>query len=79
MDHFDIMQQCVHCFRGGKRFRVDLTCYDVEGRLIIQPDDMDRFRFICRFCLRESTLDFYGFFDQNFISFLKNLHRRNVN
>ena len=78
MDHFDIIQQCVHCFRGGKLFRVDLTCYDVEGRLIIQSNDMDRFRFICRFCLKESTLDFYGCFDQNFISYLKHLHRRNT-
>ena len=79
MDHFDVIQQCIHCFKEGKRFRIDLTCYDVEGRLIIQSSDMDRFRFICQFCQRESTLDFYGFFDQNFISYLKHLHKRRTN
>ena len=35
MDHFNITQACIHCLRESKLFRVDLSCYDAEGRLII--------------------------------------------
>ena len=76
MDHFNITQECVHCLRGSKLFRVDLSCYDAEGRLIIPPKDMNRFRFICQFCWRESTLDFYRFSHPDLICYLKRLHKQ---
>ena len=76
MDHFNITQECVHCLRGSKLFRVDLSCYDAEGRLFIESKDMNRFRFICRFCWRESTLDFYRFSHPDLICYLKRLHKQ---
>ena len=77
MDHFIDFQKCIHCSKGGKFFKVDLTCYDADGTVIITSNDMERFRFTCLFCHKKTTLDFYGSFDQNFISYLKNLHKRN--
>ena len=34
MDHINITQGCIYCLKGKKLFRVDLDCYDAEGRLI---------------------------------------------
>ena len=74
MDHFNITQECVHCLRGAKLFRVDLSCYDDEGRLIVQSNDMERFRLMCPFCWRKTTLDFYRFSHPDLICYLKRLH-----
>ena len=74
MDHFNISQECVHCLRGTKLFRVDLSCYDNAGRLIVSGNDMERFRLMCTFCWRESTLDFYRFSHPDLICYLKRLH-----
>ena len=38
MDHFNISQECIHCLRGTRLFRVDLSCYDDNGKLIHQLD-----------------------------------------
>ena len=75
MDHFNITQECVHCLRGAKLFRVDLSCYDDEGRLIVQSNDMERFRLMCPFCWRKTTLDFYRFSHPDLICYLKRLHK----
>ena len=76
MDHFNITHECVCCLRGAKLFRVDLSCYNAEGRLILEPKDMGRFRFMCPFCWRESTLDFYRFSHPDLICYLKRLHEQ---
>ena len=76
MNHFNITQECVHCLRGTKLFRVDLSCYDHDGRLIIQSNDMERFRFMCPFCCKKTTLDFYRFSHPDLICYLKRLHKR---
>ena len=74
MDHFNITQECIHCLKGSKVFRVDLSYYDAEGRRIILPKDMERFGFICQFCGKKSTLDFYRFSHPDMICYLKRLH-----
>ena len=75
MDHFNITQACIYCLRGSRLFRVDLDCYDAEGRLIITgTEKMNRFRFSCQFCYRESSLDFYRFSHPDLICYLKRLH-----
>ena len=76
MDHFNITQECVHCLRGAKLFRVDLSCYDDEGRLIVESNDMERFRLMCPFCWRKTTLDFYRFSHPDLICYLKRLHKQ---
>ena len=76
MDHFNITQKCVHCLRGAKLFRVDLSCYDDEGRLIVESNDMERFRLMCPFCWRKTTLDFYRFSHPDLICYLKRLHKQ---
>ena len=76
MDHFNITQECVHCLRGSKLFRVDLSCYDAEGRLVITPENMNRFRFTCQFCHKVSPLDFYRFSHPDLICYLKRLHKQ---
>ena len=76
MDHFNITQECVHCVTGAKLFRVDLSCYDDDGRLIVQANDMERFRFICPFCWKKTTLDFYRFSHPDLICYLKRLHKQ---
>ena len=74
MDHFNITQECIHCLKESKVFRVDLSDYDAEGRRIIMAKDMRRFRFICQFCRKETTLDFYRFSHPDMICHLKRLH-----
>ena len=76
MDHFNITQACIHCLRGSKLFRVDLSCYDAEGRLVITPENMNRFSFTCQFCHEVSPLDFYRFSHPDLICYLKRLHEQ---
>ena len=74
MDHFNITQECIHCFRGSRVFRVDLTLYDAKGKLRIVPQNMNPFRFRCQFCWKVSSLDFYRFSHPDMICYLKRLH-----
>ena len=76
MDHFNITQECIHCLRGSKLFRVDLTLYDVEGKLHIMPQNMNPYRFRCQFCWKVSSLDFYRFSHPDLICYLKRLHHQ---
>ena len=76
MDHFNITQECIHCLRGAKLFKVELSCYNEEGRLVLEPQDMDRFRLLCPFCGKRTTLDFYRFSHPDLICYLKRLHRQ---
>ena len=76
MDHFNITQVCSNCLRGEKVFRVDLSLYDDEGRLNQGVENMDIFHFICHFCWRRSSLDFYRFSHPDLICHLKRLHEQ---
>ena len=77
MDYFNITQACVHCLKGKKLFRVDLNLYDDEGRLLIHgTEKMKAFRFMCHFCWRESSLDFYKFSHPDLICYLKRLYEQ---
>ena len=77
MDHINITQACVHCLRGKKVFRVDLKLYDADGKLMINgTEKMKIFRFMCHFCWRESTLDFYKFSHPDLICHLKRLNEQ---
>ena len=72
MDHINITQACIYCLRGKKLFRVDLDCYDAEGRLIIiGTEKISRFRFTCQYCWKQSSLDFYKFSHPDLICYLK--------
>ena len=77
MDHFNITQVCIHCLKGKKTFRVDLKLYDDNGRLLHGTENLETFRFICYFCWRKSTLDFYKFSHPDLICHLKRLHEQN--
>ena len=76
MDHFNITQVCIYCLRGKKSFRVDLKLYDDNGRLLPGTEKLETFRFICHFCWRSSTLDFYKFSHPDLICHLKRLHEQ---
>ena len=76
MDHFNITQVCIYCWRGKKSFRVDLKLYDDNGRLLPGIDKLESFCFICHFCWRSSPLDFYKFSHPDLICHLKNLHKQ---
>lgn len=73
MEYFNVTQDCVHCFLGAKLFKVDLNCYDREGKLIVTSTDMDRFSFICSFCHRKTNLDFQRFSHPDLIIHLKRI------
>ena len=75
MDHFNITQACIYCLRGSRLFRVDLDCYDENGRLIVVGREMiNRFSFTCQFCYKETSLDFYRFSHPELICHLKRLN-----
>ena len=76
MDHINITQECVHCLTGKKVFRVDLNLYDADGKLIINNEKMKTFCFMCHFCRRTSTLDFYKFSHPDLICHLKRLNEQ---
>ena len=76
MDHFNITQICIHCLRGKKTFRVDLNLYDDNGKLTHGTLQMETFHFICYFCWRSTTLDFYKFSHPDLICYLKRLHQQ---
>ena len=79
MDHFSITQECLYCMRGSKLFRVNLSCYDDTGILLIQPNQpsqIEPFRFRCQFCHQTTTLDFYRFSHPDLICYLKRINKR---
>ena len=76
MDHFYISQICVNCLRGKRVFRRDLDLYDNNGRLSVGTDRLHCFQFICNFCWRKTSLDFYKFSHPDLICHLKQLKRQ---
>ena len=78
MDHFYIRQICVNCMRGTKTFRVDLNIYDDNGLLMYDTLQMENYRFICHFCWKKTTLDFYKFSHPDLICYLKKLHQKYI-
>ena len=78
MDHINISQTCDYCLIGKKVFRVDLKLYDAEGKLLAGTRRMKIFRFICQFCQKESSLDFYNFSHPDLICHLKRIHEQYI-
>ena len=76
MDHFNINQICINCLRGNQTFKVELSLYNPNGTLKNGVDKMDRFTFICSFCCRKTSLDFYSFSHPSMIMYLMELHKR---
>ena len=76
MDHFNITQVCVNCFRGKKVFTVHLDLYNDQGRLAAHADRLSCFQFICHFCWRKTSLDFYKFSHPDLICHLKQLKKQ---
>ena len=77
MDHFNINHVCVHCLRGTKVVKVDLSCFSDQGKLIIgSKEKKERFDFMCTFCWKKSTLDFYRFSHPDLICHLKNIYKQ---
>ena len=74
MDYFNITQVCSNCLRGEKVFQVGLSLYDDEGRLYQGVQNMECYQFICHFCWKRSSLDFYRFSHPDLIRHLKCLH-----
>ena len=75
MDHFYINQICINCRTGNQMFRVDLSLYDADGKLMEGIDAMDNYSFICVFCWRATKLDFYSFSHPSMILHLKHIQR----
>ena len=76
MDHFYIRQICTNCMRGTKNFQIDLNMYDDNGLLLYDTLPLENYRFICHYCWRTTTLDFYKFSHPDLIRYLKSLHRK---
>ena len=74
MDHFKVTQICKNCSRGKKEFRVDLDLYDAEGKLLPGTLRIKSYHFLCTYCCKESSLDFYQFSHPDLICYLKRLH-----
>ena len=78
MDHFNISQLCRFCGKGNKVFKVDLRCYDADGKVNVNPMRMlTNFSFQCEFCCIVSTLDFDKFSHPNIILHLKRQKEKN--
>ena len=75
MDHFYINQICTNCWRGNQMFRVDLSLYDADGKLRAGIDEMEQYCFICIFCWRTTSLDFYTFSHPSMILHLRHIER----
>ena len=75
MDHFYINQICCNCLRGNQMFRVDLSLYDANGKLMEGIDEMDRYCFICIYCGKTTRLDFYSFSHPSMILHLRHIQR----
>ena len=72
MNCFSICQLCRFCQRGSRVFNVDLSCYDAEGRLNVNPMQLiGQFSFQCQFCNHVSTLEFDKFSHPDLIRYLK--------
>ena len=56
-------------------FRVDLSLYDADGKLRVGIDEMEQYCFICIFCWRTTSLDFYTFSHPSMILHLRHLQR----
>ena len=47
MDHFNITHICVHCLKETKVFKVELSWFSDQGKLIIESKEKDeRFNFM---------------------------------
>ena len=77
MDHFNIEQICSNCLRGSQTFRVDLSLYEADGKLREGVDEMEQFCFICRYCWKTTSLNFYDFSHPSMILHLMHLKRQN--
>ena len=56
-------------------FRVDLSLYDADGKLRAGIDKMEQYCFICIFCWRTTSLDFYTFSHPSMILHLRHIER----
>ena len=74
----DITHTCIYCLRGKKVFRVDLNLYDAKGKLLPETRRMKIFDFMCPYCCKKSSLDFYKFSHPDVISFLKRLDEQHT-
>ena len=75
MDHFYIDQVCTNCLKGNQMFKVDLSLYDQNGKLRIGINEIEQFCFICVYCWKMTSLDFYSFSHPSMILHLKHLQR----
>ena len=56
-------------------FQVDLSLYDANGKLREGIDEMDRYCFICIYCWKKTSLDFYSFSHPSMILHLRHIQR----
>ena len=72
MNCFSICQLCRFCQKGSRVFNVDLSCYNADGQLNVNPMQLvSRFSFQCQFCNHVSTLEFERFSHPDLIRYLK--------
>ena len=77
MDYFKIHQQCSTCQRGCRTFQIHLSLFDANGRLINPAiQRTDAYKFTCRFCWKNTELDFYRFAHPDIIRHLKNINEQ---
>lgn len=72
MEPIKITQLCRHCATGTHVFTIDLNCYDDNGVLTINKQQIAAlYSFDCEFCRRSTPLDFYRFSHPDMIRYLK--------
>ena len=65
-------QVCRQCKRGYKKFKIDLSNYDKDGKISLESSEIfERFSFTCEKCELTNVLNFAELCSKETILFLK--------
>ena len=65
-------QVCRQCKRGYKKFKIDLSNYDKDGKISLENSEIfERFSFTCEKCELTNVLNFAELCSKETILFLK--------
>ena len=69
---FYFTQLCRQCKRGYKKFKIDLSYYDEDGKISLENSEIfERFSFTCKKCELTNVLNFDELCSKETILFLK--------
>lgn len=69
---FHFTQVCRQCKRGYKKFKIDLSNYDEDGKISLENSEIfERFSFTCEKCELTNVLNFAELCSKETILFLK--------